>query len=1005
MNAKDVRQLKTLSIFTILIISLLSIWSAHRALQIPMSYSADQFLPKGHELIESDRNNHRIFNLPIYSPLILVITQQSPADSFLKTSNLEKLQRLSREFEDLGTIGKVTGLGNIETAIERDDQLLFGTVADLRKQGLTKEKILKNPMFVPALLSRDGLSTAIMLLPSKNSVKTQSALSAEVVRMAQKSFPHSRIQMGGPASIVTELLKLLSKEIVIFLALSLLGSLVVLKLLFRGWSMIFWILLILAASNLVALGIISLMPFSFNMLSSTLTILITVCCLGIITRTLVRMGQLDNVQNQKTALIRLLKDMWQPHMLAAITTSVGFATLIPSDVPLISQYGMGVTVGVMVGALVTLALIPAIYLWMPWPRPRGWLSTSKGFAIWMLKHNWQINAFMFALVIVFLFIGSRLSWTSKLYDDLPSNHKTRRTTDFIGAQLGGSVTYDVRVELDEDHPWKTPKNLLKLQHLAGRWRRNPRIGSVLTLSDFMSAGRDRLPSSTKAFSEIQFLFGMAQENPLIHFISNDEKSTRLSFRFPDLPSDKIEFETQNIVKDIRQAFPNAVIQAGSLAAVVPKVNNEVSKKLMWGFFDAMFWIVLMLALVFRSIRWALVAAIPNFLPPIMLLGFLALFQVPIKPGIAIIFSISLGLAFDNTVYILDRLKITMKKYKSKARLPIARVIASETNPCLVSSLSLLVGFSIFLFSYFRVNQLFGAFMMISIGAGLLADLVWLPALIRRFPFLLHPIANSDTLKRRPQWMVSTMKLTPYALLVFLGLISVIAAHAESVTPDKVLKEVEARSSPPQETAQLKMVIQEPDGNKKERLISILRKNGKEQKALVRLETPTELKGVALLSVQSAKKQDQWLYLPSAKKTRRIQGSNQKGKFLDSEIAYEDLRISNYKDFQSKVVNQTPSIVEIESVARPGSLSSYSRLKSWVSLPDYKLMKAEYWDKKGRLLKRTEFKDYQKVGDKFWRAKTTEVQNVQNNRKTVLELKKVSLKKISDDDLSLSALED
>ncbi len=250
-----------------------------------------------------------------------------------------------------------------------------------------------------------------------------------------------------------------------------------------------------------------------------------------------------------------------------------------------------------------------------------------------------------------------------------------------------------------------------------------------------------------------------------------------------------------------------------------------------------------------------------------------------------------------------------------------------------------------------------------------------------------------------------MNLNLATLVVSLGLIAPAVGGTVELGPDEILKQVEIRSSPPQEMVELRMVIQEPSGSKKERWLSITRKNGKEQKALVRLEKPSDLKGLALLSVNSESKEDQWLYLPSTKKTRRILGSNSKGKFLDSEIAYEDLKASTYKSFVSKIVSKSPGIVEIEGVARKGTPTAYSKVKTWVSVPDYKIVRLEYWDDRGKLLKRTEFKGYERVGEKYWRAKFMEVQNVQNKRRTVLELKRVSLKDISDDDVSLSALED
>jgi uncharacterized protein len=178
-----------------------------------------------------------------------------------------------------------------------------------------------------------------------------------------------------------------------------------------------------------------------------------------------------------------------------------------------------------------------------------------------------------------------------------------------------------------------------------------------------------------------------------------------------------------------------------MGAVVHVIHNEISRELIFGFWQALFLIVILLALIFRSPRWALVAAVPNLIPPVVLLGFLAMTHTPIKPGVAIIFSIALGLAFTNTVYAMNRLRSLRRPGR---RLPVVKTFHLEGNPCLVSTLVVMMGFSVFLFSYFELNRTFGACMLVSIVAGLVGDLVFLPALLKSAPWLLESKPETQT---------------------------------------------------------------------------------------------------------------------------------------------------------------------------------------------------------------------------------------------------------------------
>jgi predicted RND superfamily exporter protein len=468
-----------------------------------------------------------------------------------------------------------------------------------------------------------------------------------------------------------------------------------------------------------------------------------------------------------------------PHLLTAATTGLGFATLMLSHVPLIADYGKVVFMGVLISAITTLMILPALYAWFRWPMPRGFLQDSSRFSFFLVGNASWITPGVGILVVLFFAIGSRLSWTAKLFDDLPMNHSARISTDLVSSKLGGVATVDFVTGSEAlPDPWKSPENIRKLEALARVWRADKQVGSVLTLADFLATGKDKvtLPRKREGIAELEFLYSMSGENPLEQFLSYNEKWTRIAVRLPDLPSDQNRKVIDRMQEQLKSTFPSMEVKVAGLAAVVPTINDELSSELMWGFFSSLFWIVLLLAFVFRSLRWALVAVIPNLVPPTLLLGFLALFQVPIKPGIAIIFSISLGLAFCNTVYVLERLKFILKNNSRKLSLPIYALMKKETMPCLVSSLSLFGGFSIFLFSVFPVNKLFGLFMLASIAAGLLGDLVWLPAMLKRFPWLL--LENlEEGLDRISPRLRTLSRIGPYVVLFVLGIVAFHSVYA------------------------------------------------------------------------------------------------------------------------------------------------------------------------------------------------------------------------------------
>lgn len=1006
-------KIKIFSLTALWVFTIGSAVGTYYAMGIPTNYSMEQFLPKKHQLLKFDRESKKVFQISEASPHILLMSfNKKSGQQWHQPENLKKLSKLSQDIKTVKGVKSVISLGNIPSAFEKKGELIVGPLNDLQANGYDSKNIAINPLYTPNLMSKDGLHTALFVMPESLSQDQHKALIAKIRGLARKASPEAQVQVGGPAAIRTQLIDLLSHEIMIFIALALLCSVLILKIMFHGYSVLWQALFVLIIGNTLALGVMGALGISFNILASTLPIIVTVSSLGIFTHLLVRMSEAAELGWQKRMhhLRELVREISVVVTLTGLSTAVGFACLIPSDVQLISEYGLAVALGVLVSSFSTMILVPSLYVWVKWPIPRNFLHEPKRFAYFVIRHSRTIVPAMLVFTLIFGAVGMNLSWTAKLFDDLPQGHPAGLSTDLIGKKLGGVATVDFMVGGEKlKDPWKNPANLQRLHDVALDLRKRKDVGSVLTLADFVNTG-GKLPSKREGIAEMQFLYGMSGESPLKQFLSSNEKWTRVAIRLPDLPADKNANAIGSIEQKLRAKFPGMKVHTSGMAAIVPPMNKELSLRLMWGFFEALFGIVLVLGIYFRSLRWALIGVVPNLVPPAMLLGFLALFNVPVKPGIAIIFSISLGIAFDNTIYILGRLKHLLKDKARVNTLPVYTLMKKETMPCLVSAMCLFAGFSIFLFSVFPVNKLFGAFVLLSILAGLLGDLVWLPAILRRYPWLLIGKVPSVRLKEFPFKLQETaVKLSPYLILLALGAIAMhntFAHGANKTTIEDLLKQIESQGAPPNERVQLKMIIQEADGSKKERVLTIARKNEGEVRVLVRLLQPADLKGLSLLTVAGkGKAEEQYLYLPSDKKSRRILGSNKKGKFLDSEISFEDLSIGTYKQFDNKITKEDDKSITIESKAKPDSDSSYGKVVTVITKPEIRLDKVEYYDKSGKLLKRTEFKGYTKVGGKFWRAKQMLVQNVQDKRKTSLTLQKVNLKKIDSEEVSLSALEE
>lgn len=97
----------------------------------------------------------------------------------------------------------------------------------------------------------------------------------------------------------------------------------------------------------------------------------------------------------------------------------------------------------------------------------------------------------------------------------------------------------------------------------------------------------------------------------------------------------------------------------------------------------------------------------------------------------------------------------------------------------------------------------------------------------------------------------------------------------------------------------------------------------EAKVLIRFTGPPEVNKVGFLSLARAgKNADQWLYLPSMKRERRIYSQDRDTSFVGTDFSYEDMEEFDYRKYDSKIIgeeimNGVPCVV-IE--ARPAEKS-------------------------------------------------------------------------------------
>lgn len=235
-------------------------------------------------------------------------------------------------------------------------------------------------------------------------------------------------------------------------------------------------------------------------------------------------------------------------------------------------------------------------------------------------------------------------------------------------------------------------------------------------------------------------------------------------------------------------------------------------------------------------------------------------------------------------------------------------------------------------------------------------------------------------------LVSTLFATTAPLISGIASAASVSAEARGA---QIAAEIDERASGYGDmTSSVTMELTNAHGQKSSRALRLrsLERADAGDYSLVIFDSPSDVQGTALLSHPKKDGDDQWLYLPALKRTRRISSKNTSGPFMGSEFAYEDITGAEVDKFNWTLLAEEAcgnmTCFKLES--RPKyERSGYTRRVVWVDSGEYRVHKIDFYDRKDAKLKTLTYGDYRQYQGKHWRAHVWAMKNHQSGKNTVL----------------------
>lgn len=210
------------------------------------------------------------------------------------------------------------------------------------------------------------------------------------------------------------------------------------------------------------------------------------------------------------------------------------------------------------------------------------------------------------------------------------------------------------------------------------------------------------------------------------------------------------------------------------------------------------------------------------------------------------------------------------------------------------------------------------------------------------------------------------------LLLVIGIMLLGSASASAQSADDILRDVRERADGKDVAAEVKLILTDKNGKQRVRDLIYLQKDyDNEDKLTLYFTGPADVRGVGFQSFNYdesiAQEDDQWLYLPAFRQTRRISASDKRGAFMGSEFAYidmEKLRVNDYRQTltgSDRYDGRDCFVIERIPVSEAiTNKTGYYRTVLWVDKETHIVMRQDYYDIKNILFKTMRVRRVEKI---------------------------------------------
>lgn len=605
--------------------------------------------------------------------------------------------------------------------------------------------------------------------------ETIAALRAVIASYQRQGALH----LGGVPMIADDMISFIKNDLAVFGAGVFIFLVLMLSRIFRQFRFVALPLCSCVFAITVMLGLLGLIGWRVTVISSNFISLMLILTMSMNVHLIVRYRQLrrDFAElGQRELVASVVRRMIWPCLYTALTTIIGFGSLVVSDIKPVIDFGWMMTLGLTVTFLTSFLLFPAMLVLLDRniaaPDKRETPFTAA-LARLTEKHG---NGVLLAAVLLAAVSAAgiaQLKVENSFVNYFSADTEIYQGLKLIDDKLGGTATLDVVLKFDpvaeygeeeagaddefaslddlfgfETEPadpadaWFTAYKIDRIKAAHDYLDQLPAVGKTQSLASVLRLAEDLNEGEEFDAFELAVinkkLPAEIKESMIDPYISIADNEARINLRIldslPDLRRKSLLEQIENGLQT-ELGLSREEFQISGMMVLYNNMLQSLFTSQIQTLGVVMAGIALMLLLLFRSASLALIGIVPNILAAGIILGLMGLLDIPLDMMTITIAAITIGIAVDNSIHYIYRFREELPGQPAGYLATLRYCHANIGRAVFYTAITIIVGFSILMFSNFIPTIYFGLLTALAMFIALLATLTLLPKLILAFrPF-------------------------------------------------------------------------------------------------------------------------------------------------------------------------------------------------------------------------------------------------------------------------------